>query len=199
MMKRFVITNPELLEKYAKNGSSVFVMTGHYGNFEWLLALGYYVNLNTYGIYAPLANPYFDNYIKKVRSIHGSYLISRKSFVNGFRKMQKQKKLSLVGFASDQSPRKHSKNYFRTFFGNNVPVFTGAERFGKEFNVPIVMAKVRRLKRGYYETTFNVLSDNPNELSDYKITDMFYEQLEELVLENPALYFWTHNRFKLMR
>ena len=37
MMRRFTITNPALLEKYAKEGKSVFVMTGHYGNFEWLL------------------------------------------------------------------------------------------------------------------------------------------------------------------
>ncbi|MBL19282.1 MAG: lipid A biosynthesis acyltransferase [Flavobacteriaceae bacterium] len=199
MMRRFRITNPAFLENFAKAGKSVFVMTGHYGNFEWLLSLGHYTPHTPHGIYAPLQNPYFDNYLKKVRSIHGSLLISRKKFAEQFTTMQHNKELSVIGFAADQSPQSNKKNYFRSFFGHEVPVFTGAERLGKRFDVPVVMAKIRRVKRGYYETTFNLLAERPNTLPNYNITDMFYEQLEALIKEDPSLYFWTHNRFKLMR
>lgn len=199
MMRRFSVTNPELLEDFAKQGKSVFVMTGHYANFEWLLALGYYVSLKPVAIYAPLQNKYFDKYIKKVRSIHNAALVSRKNFADEFATSQRENKLTLVGFAADQSPQRKSKNYYRTFFGHEVPVFTGAERLGKRFDVPVVMAKVKRTKRGYYQTTFSVLAEHPNELPDYQITDAFYEALEEQIKEDPSQYFWTHNRFKLMR
>lgn len=199
MMRRFSVTNPELLEDFAKQGKSVFVMTGHYANFEWLLALGYYVSLKPVAIYAPLQNKYFDKYIKKVRSIHNAALVSRKNFADEFATSQRENKLTLVGFAADQSPQRKSKNYYRTFFGHKVPVFTGAERLGKRFDVPVVMAKVKRIKRGYYQTTFSVLAEHPNELPDYQITDAFYEALEEQIKEDPSQYFWTHNRFKLMR
>lgn len=199
MMRRFSVTNPELLEDFAKQGKSVFVMTGHYANFEWLLALGYYVSLKPVAIYAPLQNKYFDKYIKKVRSIHNAALVSRKNFADEFATSQRENKLRLVGFAADQSPQRKSKNYYRTFFGHEVPVFTGAERLGKRFDVPVVMAKVKRIKRGYYQTTFSVLAEHPNELPDYQITDAFYEALEEQIKEDPSQYFWTHNRFKLMR
>lgn len=199
MMRRFSVTNPELLEDFAKQGKSVFVMTGHYANFEWLLALGYYVSLKPVAIYAPLENKYFDNYFKKVRSKHNAALISRKNFADEFATSQRENKLTLVGFAADQSPRNRSKNYYREFFGHDVPVFTGAERLGKHFDVPIVMAKVKRIKRGYYQTTFSVLAAHPNELPDYQITDAFYDALEAQIKEDPSLYFWTHNRFKLMR
>lgn len=199
MMRRFSVTNPELLEDFAKQGKSVFVMTGHYANFEWLLALGYYVSLKPVAIYAPLQNKYFDKYIKKVRSIHNAALVSRKNFADEFATSQRENKLRLVGFAADQSPQRKSKNYYRTFFGHKVPVFTGAERLGKRFDVPVVMAKVKRIKRGYYQTTFSVLAEHPNELPDYQITDAFYEALEEQIKEDPSQYFWTHNRFKLMR
>lgn len=199
MLKRFTVTNPELVENFAKQGKSVFVMTGHYANFEWLLALGYYVSLKPVAIYAPLQNEYFDNYFKKVRSKHNSALISRKKFSEEFAASQSDNKLSLVGFAADQSPQRKSKNYYRSFFGHDVPVFTGAERLGKRFDVPIVMAKVKRLKRGYYETTFSVLTEKPKEMDDFQITDAFYEALEEQIKEDPSLYFWTHNRFKLMQ
>ena len=199
MLRRFKVLNPEIVEDFAKQGKSVFVMAGHYANFEWLLALGYYVSLKPVAIYAPLQNKFFDKYIKKVRSKHNSALVSRKNFAEEFGTSQRENKLTLVGFAADQSPRNRSKNYYRTFFGHEVPVFTGAERLGKRFDVPVVMAKVKRVKRGFYETTFNVIAAHPNEVVDYKITDMFYEALEKQINEDPSQYFWTHNRFKLMR
>jgi KDO2-lipid IV(A) lauroyltransferase len=199
MMRRFKLTNPSMLKDFARMNKSVFVMAGHYGNFEWLLSLGHHTPHTAHGIYAPLQNPYFDKYLKKVRSLHGSFLISRKKFREQFTNMQHRKELTVIGFAADQSPQDKKKNYFRDFFGHEVPVFTGAERLGKTFDVPILMAKVRRIKRGYYETTLNLLAENPRTLPDYAITDFFYEQLEALIKEDPSLYFWSHNRFKLMR
>ena len=199
MMRRFKLTNPSILKDFARNNKSVFVMTGHYGNFEWLLSLGHHCPHTPHGIYAPLQNPYFDKYLKKVRSLHGSFLISRKKFRKQFTSMQHRKELTVIGFAADQSPQDKKKNYFRSFFGHEVPVFTGAERLGKTFDVPILMAKVRRINRGYYETTLNLLAENPRTLPDYAITDFFYDQLEALIKEDPSLYFWSHNRFKLMR
>lgn len=199
MLKRFKITNPEVAMQFAKKDQSIFMMTGHYANFEWLLSIGYHMPHTPYAIYAPLQNRHFDNYIKKVRSIHGAYLISRKKFNEQFKALQDANKLSVVGFAADQSPRRHAKNYHLSFLGQEVPVFTGAERLGKEFDVPVLMAKVRRPKRGYYETTFSVIAENPKAVPNYQITDKFFKELEMLIKEDPSLYFWTHNRFKLMR
>ena len=199
IMRRFVIKNPEVLDAFAKEGKSVFMLIGHYGNFEWMLSLGYHVPHTPYAIYAPLENTYFDTYFKKVRSKHGSYLISRKRFSKEFTEMQRTNALSVIGFAGDQSPQRKRKNYYRTFFGNEVPVFTGAERLGKEFDVPIVMGKIRRTKRGHYETTISVLAEDPTAVPDYQITDTYFEELEKQIKEDPALYFWTHNRFKLMQ
>jgi len=199
IMRRFVIKNPEVLAAFAKENKSVFMLIGHYGNFEWMLSLGYHVPHTPYAIYAPLENTFFDSYFKKVRSKHGSYLISRKRFAKEFAEMQRTNTLSVIGFAGDQSPQRKRKNYYRTFFGNEVPVFTGAERLGKEFDVPIVMGKIRRVKRGHYETTLSVLAENPTTVPDYHITDTYFEELESQIKEDPVLYFWTHNRFKLMR
>ena len=61
------------------------------------------------------------------------------------------------------------------------------------------MAKVRRVKRGFYETEIIVLSKKPKEVRDYEITDQFTEELESLIMENPSHYLWTHNRFKRLR
>ena len=80
--------------------------------------------------------------------------------------------------------------------GVKVPVFTGAERIAKEFDIPIVYADIKRVKRGYYEVDFRVLTDSPKTTKVNEITDKFTEWLEEAIRRDPTQYLWSHNRFK---
>jgi KDO2-lipid IV(A) lauroyltransferase len=41
-----------------------------------------------------------------------------------------------------------------------------------------------------------VLSENPIEIPDYQITDLYLKKLEKLILEAPEFYLWTHKRWK---
>ena len=47
--------------------------------------------------------------------------------------------------------------------GIEIPVFTGAEMLAKKLDMSVVFFKVKRLKRGYYETTFELMAENPKE------------------------------------
>ncbi len=75
-----------------------------------------------------------------------------------------------------------------------MPIFTGAERFSREFNLSVVFADVTRIKRGFYKTTFTEILDKKD--SEYSITDQFIKLLESQIKRDPSQYFWTHNRFK---
>lgn len=199
IQKRFVVNNTSLIQDFALQGKSVIMMCGHYASYEWLLSMGYYSDHTAYGIYAPLANPYFNKLVIKARRRYGAFLIPRRETVSSIKKHAENNHLALYGFASDQSPKIKRKTYFRSFFGTEVPVFTGAERIAKEHDIPVLMAKVRRVKRGFYETEIIVLSKNPKEVKDFEITDQFTEELESLIKEDPSHYLWTHNRFKRLR
>ena len=199
IQKRFVVHNSSLMQDLASQGKSVIMMCGHYASYEWLLSMGYYSEHTAYGIYAPLANPYFDKLVIKARRRYGAFLIPRRQTLTTIKKHAENNHLALYGFASDQSPQIKKKTYFRSFFGTEVPVFTGAERIAKEHDIPVLMAKVRRVKRGFYETEIMVLSNNPKEVKDFEITDQFTEELESLIKEDPSHYLWTHNRFKRLR
>ena len=61
------------------------------------------------------------------------------------------------------------------------------------------MNSVKRVKRGFYETTFQTLAEHPNEFKDYEITDQFLKLLENQIHRDPSQYFWSHNRFKHLR
>jgi KDO2-lipid IV(A) lauroyltransferase len=103
-------------------------------------------------------------------------------------------KYHLFGFAADQSPRKIGKSYINKFLGHNVPIFTGAERFSKDFNLSVVFADITRIKRGFYKTKFIEILEKDN--NQYNVTNQFLNLLEKQIYRDPSQYFWTHNRFK---
>ena len=102
------------------------------------------------------------------------YLISY-----GYKKKELKRELGIYGFASDQSPRPKPNIYWRRFLGVKVPVFMGAELIARELNFAIVYARVNRIRRGYYEAEFELLTENPRKTKKYEITDIFTTWLEK--------------------
>ncbi len=83
--------------------------------------------------------------------------------------------------------------------GIEVPVHTGAEMLSKKFDMNILFLKVKKVKRGYYEASFEILSENPKQVPNYQITDAFLKLVEEQIYEAPEFYLWTHKRWKHMK
>ena len=54
----------------------------------------------------------------------------------------------------------------------------------------------KKIKRGYYETEFKIITENPKEQNNYVITDKYIELTEKMIREQPEYYLWSHNRFK---
>lgn len=197
MKKRMTFSNLEVLKRYETQERNILIMCSHYASYEWLLSLAYFLKHKSYALYTPLSNPYFDKLLQKIRMKHHSYLLPRYTAHREMKKHKDGQEVYCYGFASDQIPN-NDKNYRRPFLGLNVPVFTGAERLGKALNIVIVFAKIEKLKRGYYETTFEVLAENPTEFVDFQITDSFFERINRQIYDRPEYYLWTHNRFKRM-
>lgn len=196
MDKRAVFHNLELIDKYAEQNKSVVLLCGHYANYEWVLSLSNHIKHHGFGIYSPLSNKYFDRLIKRIRKKSGGELISRYQTARMVLKNQRSDHLSLYGFVNDQSPQLMHADYWREFFGVKVPVFTAAETLAKKFDMAVVFFCVKKVKRGYYETTIIDIAANSAAYPDYKITDIYWEMLEQEIKNQPEYYLWTHNRFK---
>ena len=196
MKERFVFKNIEVLKQFEEKKQSIIVIMGHYSSWEWMLSLGYYMSFKGYGIYTPLMNKHLNELVQKIRKKHHGYLISRYSAIETMKKKNKEGELAFYGFASDQSPRPKPNIYWRNFLGVKVPVFMGAELIARELNFAIVYARVNRIRRGYYEAEFELLTENPRKTKKYEITDIFTTWLEKDIYNDPTQYLWTHNRFK---
>ena len=194
--KRFKFENMELINAHEQRKESTILLLGHYSNWEGMLSIGYHLIGKAYGVYSPLSNKYMDRLISRSRKKHKALLLSRYKTIEFIRANAKEKNYALYGFINDQSPRVRPKNYWRTFMGVNVPVFTGAERLAKEFNFPVYYAEINRTKRGYYTAEVSLLVKDPSLCEQNEITDLFTAKLEEQIKRDPSQYLWSHNRFK---
>ena len=196
MKKRFKFTNIEIIKDFEKRNKSISLMCAHYGSWEWIFILQDYTSHKTFAIYKRLNNKYFDRMIRKIRARYDSYLISTKETTAVLTENKKKGLLTINGFAADQSPKKNKAYHWSKFMGIDVPVHTGAEMLSKKLDLSVVFFSVKRVKRGFYETTFKTLTEAPNNFEDYKITDQFIALVENQIYEAPEYYLWTHKRWK---
>jgi len=196
MEKRFRVTNIELVQDYAKKGKSVILVASHYASYEWLLTINPKLGFQGIAIYKKIANRYFDKLIREIRSKYNTELIETRQAIPTMAQNQREGKLSLYGLASDQSPKLDRIFHSMKFMGIEVPVHTGAEMLAKKYDLSVIMVKVKKVGRGYYEATFLTIADNPNEFENFEITERYLREVEKQIYEVPEYYLWTHKRWK---
>ena len=194
--KRFQFTNIELVRALGEKNRSIILMCSHYASWEWIFIMQKHIKHKGYGVYKRLANRYFDRLVKRIRARYNSQLITTKETVPTLIKSKRKGELSISGFASDQSPKAKKAFYWTEFMGIKVPVHTGAEMLAKRLDMAVVFLNVEKVKRGYYRASFETISENPKEVPNYKITDIFLRMVEQQINNDPRYYLWTHKRWK---
>ncbi len=198
MKEHFVFSNVHVLNDIEKMKKSTILMCAHYGSWEWIFILQKFVDTNTrgYAVYKRLGNPYFDRLVKGIRAKYDSHLITTKETIPVLIKAKVDGALSISGFVSDQTAKPHNALHWGEFMGYKVPMHTGAEMLAKRLDMAVVFFRVKKLKRGNYETTFETIALHPKEFKDYEITDAFFRLVEKQIEEAPEFYLWTHKRWK---
>jgi len=194
--KRFTFSNMEVYHELEKKNKSIALLCAHYASYEWVVSMNFHIKYKGFGIYKKLANPYFDDLVKKIRSKYKAELITTKETIPTIAGNYRRGILSLYGFASDQSPKPDAAFHWNSFMGHVVPVHTGAEMLAKRFDMNVIFLKTKKLKRGYYQASFEVLSEDMKNVPNYEITDQFLKLVENQILEAPEYYLWTHKRWK---
>ena len=198
LSRRMRYKNPEIFEKFKKEGRNIILLLSHHGNWEWQIrpVVTEYTPLL---VYKPLENKYFDRLFLKLREKYGSRGVQMKLNLRTILNLEKEGIPVLVYTLADQRPQFRSRNHWTSFLNQECPVITGPERIARKFDMVTVFLKISRVRRGYYEGEFELISENPNEEPPFNITRRYLGLLENLIREEPALYLWTHKRWKYHR
>lgn len=191
--------NPDVFQKYYNEGKSVIVTTGHYGNWEILNIVSCYTNHKVIGIYKPIRNKKFEEFINRSRERFGVVAVPMQDAFRTVLSYNQQGKLFFLGLIADQTPARSEVRYWTTFLNQDTPVFLGTEKIALKTNQPVFFCNMRKVSRGKYEIEFELLCDKPQETKPYEITNMHVRALEKLIQETPEYWLWSHRRWKFKR
>lgn len=196
LRKRMVYTNPELVQPYKDKGQSVVMLASHQFNWEWLLTAGsLYLPYPIDFVYQPVKSELFEEFSLQSRTRFGAYPIKRYEVAK--ESFKRRNILRGIAIVADQYPgHENDKRFETTFLNQDTVFFLGANQLAHMIQCPTVFAKIKRLKRGYYEMELEKISEPPYPREDTRCVANYAKEVEKLIIENPSGWLWSHNRWK---
>ena len=196
-----VFENMDEVAKAFKTNQFIFLYLGHFCNWEFIASLNWWMpeGSTTAQLYSRLHNDNMDRLFYKIRSRYGGENINKRESLRRIIAIQKTGKKTLIGFISDQGPKRQNIHLWVDFLNQDTPVFTGTERIAKKVNAAVFYGEVRRVKRGYYRCHFIPMTTDPNSFKEHELTRLYMQMLEKDICKDPARWLWTHNRWKRQR
>lgn len=196
--RRMTFKNMEKVNAVLREGKSIALYMGHYGNWEWVSSFPLWLEENALAvqIYHKLSNENMDRLILHNRGRMGAISVEMRKTARYITEMAMKNKVGIVGFIADQSPKKKESRHFLHFLNHEAPVLTGTEKMIKHYGFEAWFLDMKRVKRGYYEAELIQINDNPQAVPDFELTAVYFRMLEQMIRNCPELYLWTHNRFK---
>ena len=192
--KRINIQNINLINNYYNKNQSVIIIGGHYNNWEWAGPILSEIGKHHFvSVYKALSNTFFNKLMIKIRSRYNIDVVEMNDLV---KYIFGNKKCKMIALISDQNPIVNEKTKWISFFNHEVPVADGPEKIAKKFNYPVLFCDIQKVSNGYYNISFEILEDNPQESKDGDITKKFFKRLEKQINDDPNNYLWSHNRWK---
>lgn len=180
-------------EKLNKN---IFVVTAHYGNWEYAVLLtSLETKLQTYGIYKQLNNETFDKFIKQNRGRFGLKLIDTNDIKENISNYNSTN--SVFCFIADQTPVNIDKSYKTKFLKvPETPFYKGFAELAKASNAVVFYASIQNIDAQHYEIKFERITDDASQSTVDEILSKYVEYLERDIIAKPEYWLWTHKRWK---
>lgn len=197
LKRRYKFTNRPEIEKLMGTRKSIMLMCGHYASYEWVNSLQLYgYDYRGFGVYKKVKNRYFDQMANDIRGRFEGELIPTIYATKKIAENQKKGILGIYAMIADQSPKLERAKYWTDFMNITVPVFTGTEKLATGLDMAVVYLHVEKPRRGFYEATFEIITNDPAKEPPFKITNTYLEELEKQIRKEPEYYLWTHKRWK---
>ncbi len=191
------VVGAEHLHAHADKRESMILLSAHQANWEWMVAtMSAVCPCPMDALYRPLHDDFMEVFFRDVRKRFGASLIPADNAARAILKLRKE--VRAFGMIADQNPRRQDDKIWVNFLGVDTPAFPGPERIAKLTGYPVLFVAMEKLGRGRYRCTISPLAEPPY-TGDGDITNRYMQAVEAQVLRQPALWMWSHQRWRYRR
>ena len=194
--KYLKFTNPDVVNSYLDSGRNVMFLFGNYNN----PSLTFHWPLNSAHKYIPIYKrshkSYVDKFFVRLMGKFGGFP-SEKSAANRVIINNHLKKIPVIcSSLFDLSSSSQLIDFKQQFLNQLVTWALEPEKLAQKINAVVFHLAISKIKRGYYEAKFELITDQAEESPDTEIISKCIRLLESDILENPEFYNWTTARLK---
>jgi len=191
--KNIVVEGEDILNKIKTNNQKVIFVSGHFSNFELMAMQIDNLGLKIAAIYRPLNNIFLNIIMERIRTKY----ICKNQIKKGIGGLKKLMKLNNEGFSTAlMIDQRVSEGIKSNFFGKKAFTTTIPAQLIKKFDLPVVPICIERVQDlNFKMKVFDPINFSKEE-SIESITTKLNKTLENMILDNPDNWIWTHNRWK---
>lgn len=200
--RRLIFEDIDLLDSLIESDKSVVCYFSHCFNWEWATSITLW---SRYGkdpgvvfaqVYRPLRNKWFDAYFLHLRSRFGSLSFAKRSVLRDLLRVRRDGKFSVCGFMSDQKPSHGDPTHPMLMLNRPTAMITGTETLVRKLDMAAAYMDMYKISRGHYKIKLRIICDNPSSLPPMAITERYGAMLERTISRNPAIWLWSHKRWR---
>lgn len=199
MKRRFTIKDSTLLDRLYDEGRDVVAFFGHYNNWEWLSSIPLLTRYKGMSIYKPLKDKYFDRFLLNLRTKYGVNASQMENVFRDIIRFRNQNIRTAGAYLADQVPPRDNNPFWTTFLNQDTCFYRGPEKIAVKLNMAVLFAHISKVRRGYYELEFQLITEHPREEEPDFITSEYARLLEKEIIEKPEYWLWSHRRWKYKR
>jgi KDO2-lipid IV(A) lauroyltransferase len=197
VLDRIHIPNIEWVRERTQQGQASILLSGHFGNWEYLaMAAGIEINGPVTIVAHPQKNAIVDAELNAYRMQFGNVIVPMHDAARVLVKALKEG--GTVAFLVDQHANAERDPWIE-FFGRKTPTYEAPAALALRFGVPIYYAFAVRGADGRYEAPLAKLKMDDlssDKESIIELTRRHVHVLEQAVVRHPHLWSWQHRRWR---
>lgn len=195
LQQRFEIQVSKELKADLEKYKNIFICGAHIHNWEWaVITAGDQLPVRTVAVYKPLSSRAMNQIMLDLRQKFNTVMVPMALVLRDV--LDTTQPRSAYIFLTDQSTPHTLTAHWIDFFGIRTPFISGMTTMAVRYNIPLYYFYIEKIRRGYYQAKFEVLSREPANYSAEELTQLYSKKLKENILNQPAHWLWTHKRWK---
>lgn len=189
--------NAELIQKYYKRNNGLILLSGHFGNWEYIaLSVSAQINIPFHVVVKSQRNPYVDAYLNKGRTRWINKVVPLGATIRKVYSELKAK--NIIAMVADQ--RGPAEGMRVNFFRQQSSIYPGPAQLAIKTKAPILYGlAIRSSDYSYKAQIFEISVENLPEDEEKQIQEVSQRHmafLESVIRKHPEQWLWMHNIWK---